>query len=95
MPKSDNNNPIDKVINAMDNPELRQQYLSELGINNNKNGCTYIKHYSHKHKQRPKKDETLQKKATSNQQTQESADAANSNPQESQKTIESVSSPRR
>ena len=93
MPKPDNNDPIDKAINAMNNPKLRQQYLSELGINNSKNGCTYIKHYSNK--QRSKKAETLQKKATSNQQTQESTDAANSNPQESRKTIESVTSPRR
>ena len=93
MPKPDNNDPIDKAINAMNNPERRQQYLSELGINNSKNGCTYIKHYSNK--QRPKKAQTLQKQSKSNQQTQESTDAANSNPQESRKTIESVTSPRR
>ena len=59
MPKPDKNDPLDKVINAMNNPELRQQYLSELGINNNKNRCTYIKHCSNK--QRSKKAETLKK----------------------------------
>ena len=85
MPKPEKNDPLVNVMNAMFNPELRQKYLMDLGINNKKNKCTYIDNYSKK--LGSKRAVSLQKQAASSQQTQESTDAAKSKSSESRKTI--------
>ena len=85
MPKPEKKDPLVNVMNAMFNPELRQELLKDLGINNKKSTCTYMDIYSKK--LCSKRAVSLQKQAASSQQTQESTDAAKSKSSESRKTI--------
>ena len=85
MRKPEKKDPLVNVLNAMSNPELRQELLKDLGINNNKSTCTYMDIYSKK--LGSKRAVSLQKQAASSQQKQESTDAAKSKSSESRKTI--------